>query len=176
MGSEYSIITEIVNNNGQTINYELHIPLTEWFKSSDITSWTRSESKLAIEDTANLWDLYGEVTGVILGDEKEKEERITFSKNFYIVAKCDNKVVGGLWIEKYKKKECFHIFCNPEYKGNGVAKNLEKMMMDNNLLSGDLAVCEWSRKRESGQSDFFRKLGYTIICKDYTNKAVKKIK
>lgn len=182
MGDEYAVNTEFKLINGKRVRYNFHMPISEWLASRKVTEWVNSplynyrSEKIEISDAGKMWRLYSKIS------EKptpilESQERRSFSKTYFLVAKVENEVIGGLWIEDYKGSEIMHIFKDPECNIKGVATTLESLMIKNEMIKGSVVNCNWKGEREKGQFKFFQKLGYNITCHNdnyYATKNVKK--
>src|SRR3989339_734133 len=165
--------TVFVKKNDSIINYQIHIPLSNWITNNEINNWVNCVANLPYTDANNFWKLYSLIADVSTDDPKEcllaqieKKERKNFLNNYYIIAKTSDEVVAGLWIETYKNSEQFHIFRSPKVK-LGIASDLEDLMISEKLIKGVYAVCNWPNSRSEQQIDFFKKKGYTVsLCND----------
>jgi len=171
-----------IKKNDSTVIYQVHIPLSNWINNHEINSWVNGLTNLPYPDANNFWKLYSLMADVSTDDSKEyvlsqveKHERKSFLNNEYITAKIYDNVIGGLWVERYKNSEQFHIFSSPRIR-LGIANDLESLMISERLIKGLYAVCNWPDSRNETQIDFFKKKGYTINLCDKIYSAVKRVK
>ncbi|PIU63318.1 hypothetical protein COS83_00755 [archaeon CG07_land_8_20_14_0_80_38_8] len=180
MGDDYSVKSVVKDLNGCSVKFNLHIPIREWLRGREVTDWINSAGAgvhvpLKISDAEMMWNLYSRVSE----NPKrmvEYNERKCFSKKCFLVAKLKNKVVGGLWVEEFDGSDIMHVFSHPDFRGVGIAGELEKLMLENNLVTNDFVMCNWKVERDTGQKNFFEKLGYTVSCLGDSYSAVKHVK
>lgn len=170
-----------IKKDNSTVTYQIHTPLSNWINNHEINNWVNGIANLPYADANNFWKLYGLMADVLTDDSKEyvlsqveKHERKNFLNNDYITAKIDNNIIGGLWIERYKNEELFHIFSSPKIR-LGIANDLEALMISERLIKGVYAVCNWPNSRNEKQIEFFKKKGYTVSLCGNIYSAVKKI-
>lgn len=144
-------------NNGATIN--------EWV--NDIEMLHRHFLDSRVGDFCRIYDSVNDQFKYSnMGDEMQ--ERKAFSRNPFYVVVIDDKVGGGVWIEK-GVKSCghahFHIVVLSEYRGDGTADFLldsfEKASEDTGRYHS--LSCEWGPRKDCNPNNFFKRHGYDVI-------------
>ncbi len=156
--------------------------------SPERSAWILDEHPFFDRDTFMFWRVYTN-EGAVLSDSGDMEERRLFLKRPYYIAKADNNVLGGIWIEDVRNARPeqrsgpsrlvdFHVSVHPKYMGMGVASKLLNRM-ESDMEGFDGFYSGWESSREYGQSAFFTKHGYEIKTGsdvDTINSAIKLIR
>ena len=130
--------------------------------------YTPSELHRTLEgDFANIYFSNGEP--LLLRDLVH--DYLSFSKSVLIVARNEEKCIGGVWYEPQNPKTGIipaHIIVEPDYRNNGVGIELERISARYIEQSAKYHIprilqFQWPIHREETNPEWFEKRGYFII-------------
>ncbi len=159
------------------IKYELHWPLKEWFSSSEITKWVCGDVSDVYVHATKIISAYNLYSKVLLESKSyyletiyscenmvlEAMERRAYAKSHYGIA-LNGRVIGVSWLDKLSpEKMQLHVYVDPEYRGRGIAKNLEQLIIRTVPPTTKKVICRWPAERNNEKVEaLFECLGYTI--------------